>query len=352
MSVPALVRRLPPFRDRPPRPADPLTDTLRRQAVEGTRLAEDVRAIDDVLVPGFQAADRLAIVAQNRWARRELGLLVLSGLLVVASSVQAALGSGQEWPGALVAALGGLSSVLAGTTKSTDARGAYLRARREAERLRSLAWTHLALFEPHDAGARQRILRRGVARIRLQTAEGSGDTEADQTSDDTAASDQRARGSDPASEHLLDLYLAARLDTQRGWYRRRQDEFDAAEREGGRLRTAFLILATVLGAVSALELTDSYRAGLGVAATAATATSAIITGWMRLQAFDTRARLYELTAARLDVAEADRPPRVDATRAVEYVGQCEDVLLAEHGAWTSQTPRGAREPSPGPKAAP
>jgi hypothetical protein len=303
-------------------------------------------------VPEFRTADRGAVVAQNRWARRELGLLVLSGLLVIASSVQAAVQ--EEWAGALVAALGGLSSVVAGTTRSTDARGAYLQARREAERLRSLAWTHLATLEPTDPGARTRALRRGVARIRLQTVEGSGDADADRPGEEglIVVAGTPAVRRDPASERLLDLYLAGRVDAQRGWYRRRQEEFDAAERQGGRLRTALLIVATVIGSISALNLTDASRAALGVAATAATALSAIITGWMRLQAFDTRARLYELTAARLDVAQADRPLGVDAALAAEYIGHCEDVLLAEHGAWTSQTPRGAREPSPGPKAVP
>ena len=352
MSVPALFRRLPPLRDRPADPGDPLNAITRDRVVEGTRAASDVAAIDAVLVPAFVAADRQAVVAQNRWARREVGLLVLSGLLVVASSTQAAFGPDEEWPSVLVAALGGLSSVLAGTMKSTDARGTYLRARREAERLRSLAWTHLARHDPVDLAARTRALRRAVALIRLQTVEGSGDPagqaaegEADQTTPRPAS----ASRSDAGSERLLDLYLAGRLDTQRSWYRRRQEEFDAAERQGGKVRTTLLIIATILGAVGAASFAAEYREWLGVAATVATAMSAITTGWIRLQAFDTRARLYELTAARLDVAEADRPPAVDPPIAASYVGQCEDILLAEHGAWTSQTPRGVREPSPGPR---
>jgi hypothetical protein len=314
-------------------------------------MASDVAAIDAILVPGFQAADRGAIVAQNRWARRELGLLVLSGLLVTASSVQAAVQ--EEWAGVLVAALGGLSSVLAGTSRSTDARGAYLRARREAERLRSLAWTHLSMVEPDDSAARTRALRRGVARIRLQTVEGSDDTEPDGVSGEGPQPTMvlAAKQRDPSSERLVDLYLAGRVDAQRAWYRRRQEEFDAAERQGGQLRTVLLIVATVLGSISAFDLDGPTRAALAVAATVTTAASAIITGWMRLQAFDMRARLYELTAARLDFAEAERPPRLDPALAAQYIGECEDVLLAEHGAWTSQTPRGAREPSPGPNAA-
>lgn len=353
MSVPALLRRLPPLRDPPPAADDPLNPTVRQQASSGTRLAGDITSIDTVLLPRFRTADHEAVVAQNRWARRELGLLVLSGLLVVASSVQAAYGATENWPGVVVAALGGASSVLAGMTKSTDARGVYLRARREAERLRSLAWTHLALAEPSDPAARMRALQRGVARIRLQTVEGTGDTRAEpgiEQAPSPAWAEQPEIHADPRSEHLLTLYLAGRLDTQRRWYRRRQDEFDAAERQGGRLRTALLIVATVLGAVSATAPAQ-LRPWLGVAAAAVTAGSAITTGWMRLQAFDTRARLYELTAARLDVAEADRPPRVDPTVAAQYINQCEDVVLAEHGAWTTQTPVGAREPSAPPKTA-
>ena len=240
--------------------------------------------------------------------------------------------------------------MLAGTTKSTDARGAYLRARREAERLRSLAWTHLAQQDTTDPGARVGMLQRAVARIRLQTVEGSGDTQSESTDEPdvaVAAPLVRPPHSDPASERLLDLYVAGRLGAQRAWYLRRQEEFDAAERRGGKARTMFLILATIFGAAGAAD-TGLDEQWLGVAATAVTALSGITTGWMRLQAFDTRARLYELTAARLDVAEADRPAAVDPALAAAFVGQCEDVLLAEHGAWTTHTPRGARERSPGP----
>jgi hypothetical protein len=333
-------------RDRPVTPDDPLTDAVRERVGEGTRLASDVAAIDAALVPAFRTADEQAVTAQNRWARRELGLLVLSALLVVASSVQAAYGAFSDWPGVVVAVLGGLSSVLAGSSKSADARGIYLRFRREAERLRSLAWTHLALPTPTDPAARTRTLRKAVARIRLQTVEGAGDVESrtDEVHDQVPTSQDRvATRRAPGSETLVDLYLGGRLEAQRQWYRRRQAEFDAAERQGGRVRTALLIVATMLGAVSSVA--DVHmRPWLGVAATVVTAASALTTGWMRLQAFDTRARLYELTAARLDVAEADRPPRVDAALAARYISQCEDVLLAEHGAWTTQTPTGAREP--------
>jgi len=353
MNVPVLLRRLPPLRDPPAKPADPLGEQTRQSIRGGTRAASDVAAIDSLLVPAFRTADQQALVAQNSWARREVGLLGLSGLLVVASSIQVAYGPDAQWPSVLVATLGALSSVLAGTTKSTDARGAYLRARREAERLRSLAWTHLARPEPDEPAARARVLRRTIAAIRLQTVEGSGDTRAEAL-DEAAASGSGHQtspvASDPTSEDLVDRYLTGRLDAQRRWYRRRQAEFDAAERQGGKARTLLLITAGLLGAVSTPDFAQDYREWLGVAATAATALSAIATGWMRLQAFDTRARLYELTAARLDVAEADRPPVVDPLFAANYVGQCEDVLLAEHGAWTTQTPRGAREPSPGPQA--
>jgi hypothetical protein len=329
VSVPALLRRIPPLRDRPATQGDPLNRTTREGATDGTPAAADIAAIDTILIPAFRAADTRAVVAQNRWARREVGLLLLSGLLVVASSIQAVYGDTAQWPSVTVAALGGVSSVLAGTTKSTDARGTYLRARREAERLR--------------------LLQRAVARIRLQTVEGTGDTQSESTDEPDVAilpAPKRPRHSDPASERLLDLYVVGRLGEQRAWYLRRQEEFDAAERQGGKARTTFLILATILGAVAAAD-TGIDGQWLGVAATAVTALSGITTGWMRLQAFDTRARLYELTAARIDVAQADRPPAADPALAADFVGQCEDVLLAEHGAWTTQTPRGAREPSPG-----
>jgi len=353
MSVPALLRRIPPLRDRPATQGDPLNRTTRQGATDGTPAAADIAAIDTILIPAFRAADTRAVVAQNRWARREVGLLLLSGLLVVASSIQAVYGDTAQWPSVTVAALGGVSSVLAGTTKSTDARGTYLRARREAERLRSLAWTHLAQQDTTDPEARLRLLQRAVARIRLQTVEGTGDTQSESTDEPDVAilpAPKRPRHSDPASERLLDLYVTGRLGEQRAWYLRRQEEFDAAERQGGKARTTFLILATILGAVAAAD-TGIDGQWLGVAATAVTALSGITTGWMRLQAFDTRARLYELTAARLDVAQADRPPAADPALAADFVGQCEDVLLAEHGAWTTQTPRGAREPSPGPPSA-
>ena len=353
MSVPALLRRVPPLRNRPPAPADPFTDDVRASAAQGTQLGDDVTAVDDVLVPAFHRADGEAVLAQQRWARRELGLLILSGLLVVASSVQAAYGE-SGWPGLVVAALGGIAAVLAGTTRSSDARGVYLRARREAERLRSLAWTHLAATEAGDPRHRRRLLMRSVARIRLQSVEGSGDIPQQTESDEEAAvgvpaSDAPREGNataEPRAEHLVGLYVDGRLGDQRAWYRRRQAEFDAAERQGGRIRTALLVVATILGAFSASDvLPESALPWLGVAATVATALSAITTGWMRLQAFDTRARLYELTEARLGAAQADRPLTVDGVRAEAYLGQCENIMLAEHGAWTSQTPVSAREPT-------
>lgn len=312
-------------------------------------------AVDEVLVPAFHRADGAAVQAQQRWARRELGLLILSGLLVVASSVQAAYGE-TGWPGLVVAALGGVAAVLAGTTRSSDARGVYLQTRREAERLRSLAWTHLAATEAREPRHRRKLLTQSVARVRLQSIEGGGDVPQPPES----AGDEPTAGSVPESvpapdaraEQIVDLYLVGRLADQRRWYRLRQAEFDTAERQGGRIRTALLVVAAILGAFSVSEVFSDVVQWFGVAATVATALSAVTTGWMRLQAFDTRARLYELTEARLGVALADRPLALDAVQAQTYLSQCEDVMLAEHGAWTRQTPVSAREPTTADKPRP
>lgn len=345
--TPALLRRLPRLRRTPGNGSDPLGEQARRAAQQAPLLAEDLAVIDADLVPAFRTSDELALQAQNRWARRELGLLVLSALLVVATSIQAA-NTNEAWPGVVVAALGGVSSVLSNAAKSADARGVFLRHRQEAERLRSLVWTSLGaggVTQPDRS--RERALERQVAMIRLEAAEGSDHrTETDPRPAPQEDTDDSTPGREPApdrrSEQLLTLYRRGRLEEQRDWYLARQQEFELAERQGTRLRTGLLVVATVLGALGpAVE--PEFRAWLGVAATAATAVSAVITGWMRLQAFDVRAHLYELTAARLSVADAERPLVPDHARVDSHISRCEDIVLAEHGLWSEQTPRTARE---------
>ena len=351
--TPALLRRLPRLRRRPGNGSDPLGERARRAAHDTPLLTDDLALVDAELVPAFRTSDELALAAQNRWARRELGLLVLSAMLVVATSIQAAVAN-EAWPGVLVAALGGVSSVLSNAAKSADARGVFLRHRQEAERLRSLVWTSLSVGVTAPVLRRERALERQVAMIRLETAEGSSQGPETQSRPDpeleSDGSTLLGRSSpDPRSEQLLTLYRHGRLEAQRDWYLARQQEFELAERQGTRLRTGLLVVATILGALGpAVE--PEIRPWLGVAATAATAVSAVITGWMRLQAFDVRAHLYELTAARLSVADAERPVVPDPLGVQTHISRCEDVVLAEHGLWSEQTPRAAREvpiaPSP------
>jgi hypothetical protein len=58
MSVPVLLRRLPPLRDRPAEPGDPLSEKTRDGIHDGTRTASDVAAIGKLLVPASEPRTR------------------------------------------------------------------------------------------------------------------------------------------------------------------------------------------------------------------------------------------------------------------------------------------------------
>ena len=131
---------------------------------------------------------------------------------------------------------------------------------------------------------------------------------------------------------MLDTYLGGRLDAQMAWLRRRAQEARAAELQGARLRTLFLTIATVAGAISP-AVPDEIRPWLGVAATAATAVATVIAGWLSLQAFARRSRLADDFSARIGVIVATRPLQVGPTVAAHFVGSCEELLSNEAVMW-------------------
>jgi hypothetical protein len=123
--------------------------------------------VESVIYPSFASCDQEAQVEQNRY-RWFTVLAILGGLLTTTfGAVQAWLQS-VAWPGVVVATLGAATSAITTVARRQGSLDNYLSARIRAERLRSLAFEHLARApEASEAGHRQQLreLEHRAARI-------------------------------------------------------------------------------------------------------------------------------------------------------------------------------------------
>jgi len=140
---PVLVRRLPVWgRYRPP--VAPLVPDDARAA--NVALREELDALDQILMPAFEAQERTAMVEQNR--HRRLHLLVLfGGLLATVFSAAQASFTGVTWLGIVVAGVAATSAALSALMSRDCAMGEYVEARRRAEQLRSVYFRFLTSTE-------------------------------------------------------------------------------------------------------------------------------------------------------------------------------------------------------------
>lgn len=142
-----------------------------------------------------------------------------------------------------------------------------------------------------------------------------------------------------------DAYDAERARSQEEWYRARSEEYDAADRQGERVRQALLFLAALCGGVAAF---DVARGTLGVVAAVLVALSGLITGWMNLMGFRTNAELYHAAEGGLAHLRPDRPrPEAGSPEVLAYVGEVERILLGEVQTWSEKW-RAPVQPTPPP----
>lgn len=161
---PALLRRFPTLRA--PAGSGPILQPEQTNAYP--ELATDIAVADREIGATFEESDRTALVAQNRYRRQQvlilLGSVVLSGL----GGVQAVF-SDQRWPGIVVGILGlvlATAGQLAGELKTLDA---FLEERIKAERLRAAYFRFLSRrgrYDAPDDAERVRRLRLAVIAIK------------------------------------------------------------------------------------------------------------------------------------------------------------------------------------------
>jgi hypothetical protein len=149
------------------RPASPQHLMMPNSASRYPALQQRLDDVESVIYPSFASCDQEAQVEQNRY-RWFTVLAILGGLLTTTfGAVQAWLQS-VAWPGVVVATLGAATSAITTVARRQGSLDNYLSARIRAERLRSLAFEHLARApEASEAGHRQQLrdLEHRAARI-------------------------------------------------------------------------------------------------------------------------------------------------------------------------------------------
>ena len=137
MRRPAILRRFPRLRAPSRRSVSPVLppDQARRFAA----LADDIRILDEEVGPAYAMSERAALVAQNRYRRQQVTILLGSALLTGLGGLQAVFPT-QPWLGLVLVVVGILLtgvSQAAGELKTLDC---FLTERVKAERLRAMSF--------------------------------------------------------------------------------------------------------------------------------------------------------------------------------------------------------------------
>lgn len=140
-------------------------------------------------------------------------------------------------------------------------------------------------------------------------------------------------------EQFLDLYQQYRFEDQRGWYKSRRAEFEAAYSEVITLIGLLMVLAATVAALAVANVGE-LKTLWAVLAVVFPALSTALSAYNGLYAFERQAKLYRDAANMMHHARADAPDlksgitEAGYRRALSaYVNKVEGILRKEQGQW-------------------
>lgn len=162
MRRPAILTRFPRLWLRLPR--KPRSIISAGEAERYPALADDIRVLDEEVGPSFAVSERAALVAQNRYRRQQVVILLGSAALAGLGGLQAVFPE-YRWLGLVLVVLGILLtgvSQAAGELKTLDC---FLTERVKAERFRAMYFRYLSRTGRYSGDDRVSVLRRAVLAV-------------------------------------------------------------------------------------------------------------------------------------------------------------------------------------------
>jgi hypothetical protein len=176
MKTPALLSRFPAPVLRRPQPEEewpeydqPLVPP--GEEAEFPHLAADLALWRENIEPAFRRWDHEALLAQHRFWRQQVVLIIGGLLATILGALQAAAGGGNLGLGVAQAVLTGLLTGVAAVARGRRAQQGYLNHRLRAEQIKSEFFLFLGRVGDFDADDREQLLLRRVQDI--VDAEGS-----------------------------------------------------------------------------------------------------------------------------------------------------------------------------------
>ncbi|HLY81480.1 MAG TPA: SLATT domain-containing protein [Acidimicrobiales bacterium] len=151
---------------------------------------------------------------------------------------------------------------------------------------------------------------------------------------------------------MANLYRRYRLEHQKNFYRNRAVEYRTARNQARITAAAFLVLASLAGALGGADVGD-WRMWWAVAATVLGGLAAALTSYEAIYGFDRQSRDYEKTIAALARLETRFPgepcaPGAGGAEVAAFVQQAEAVFLGEVDRWAKHTSAPPTTDSAGP----
>lgn len=161
MKRPALLERFPRWRPRTEsKPVIPL-----ERARDYPSLADDVAVLDRVVGPAFAESDRAALVAQHRYRRQQVIILLGSALVSGLGGLQAVFPD-QRWPGIALSLLGAVVAAVSLTANELKTLDGFLTERMKAERFRAMYFRYLSRTTRYRNADRESVLKRAVLSVK------------------------------------------------------------------------------------------------------------------------------------------------------------------------------------------
>lgn len=157
---PALLKRFPRLRLRAL--STPVVPEEVRSAYPA--LQSDFAVLDEVVGRPFAAADRGALIEQNRYRLFQVFILLGAALLSGAAALQGVFPD-QRWPGIVAAGLGLLLATVGQVAGELSTLAKFQSSRMRAERLRALHFQYLSRSGRYGGPDRTTALRRAVLAI-------------------------------------------------------------------------------------------------------------------------------------------------------------------------------------------
>jgi hypothetical protein len=137
--------------------------------------------------------------------------------------------------------------------------------------------------------------------------------------------------SDATNEEVLEAYRTYRIMDQVVYYTRQAERYERARRRALALTSLLFVLATLFGALGAVDETHRGLWAFMAAGLAALATA--VTGYESAFSFEVLARQYRDTVAALKLTEAQGPAPTDPSP-IEYINGIELILRSEVETWS------------------